>query len=163
MTVVDQLLVDRRELQAKIGVQAQTLLPAIYDHVAPGTQFSVGWVHMEPGATSKAHLHANSDIAIVVLHGYALTLTGPDLTPVHHRPGQVVWLRRGLIHAAVNLSDALPVGGLEIRGDTKFNQDTQLRPDLDRDVASRARTLQAEHADHLRGRRDLGQINASKS
>lgn len=137
----DVMLADRRVAVGRTGIQRQVLLPAIVDAVAPGCQFSLAWVDMPPGAVIAAHAHALSDIAIVVLGGNAATLAGHDLTPIPHGPGQILWLRAGLPHVAVNLSATTPVHGLEVRGRGHLDDDTLLLPELETLATRRAHAL----------------------
>ena len=86
---------------------------------------------MPPAAASRAHYHAYSEIVVVCVTGHAATLTGPELTPHFHGPGEFMYIPEGVVHVAVNLSDTGHLIAIEMRTDPEFNDDVVLTPEYD--------------------------------
>ncbi|MFI5537707.1 cupin domain-containing protein [Nocardia sp. NPDC051900] len=114
-----------------IGRQRQRLIPCITTETCGATGISAGMVNMAPGAMSKAHYHAHSEIVVVCLRGRAATLIGPELTPYFHGPGEFIYIPDGVVHVAVNLDDAEDLVAVEMRTDPLFNDDVVLTPEYD--------------------------------
>lgn len=117
-----------------IGRQRQRLIPCITTETCGATGISAGMVNMAPGAMSKAHYHAHSEIVVVCLRGRAATLIGPELTPYFHGPGEFIYIPDGVVHVAVNLDDAEDLVAVEMRTDPLFNDDVVLTPEYDAHV-----------------------------
>ncbi|WP_280264113.1 cupin domain-containing protein [Nocardia abscessus] len=117
------------------GRQRQRLTPCVTTETCGATGISAGMVTMPPGAMSKAHYHAHSEIVVVCLRGRAVTLIGPRLTPYFHGPGEFIYIPDGVVHVAVNLDEAEDLVAVEMRTDPLFNEDVVLTPEYDADVA----------------------------
>ncbi|QFZ20153.1 cupin domain-containing protein [Saccharothrix syringae] len=127
------------------GVRRQVPVRALHSEVAPVRQLGAGVVRMPAGHHTKPHVHPRSEIVVHVCSGVAASLCGPELRPVPHRPGSVVWMPPGLPHVAVNLDDTDDLVAFEVRADPTFERDTTLCPDLDRPAEERVRRLRHDH------------------
>lgn len=112
-----------------LSPQGQKLIPTITQDFCGAKGLSACMVVMPPGKTSKAHLHKNNEIIVIVIEGYAATLIGPEMEPVFHGPGEFIFIPDGIIHAAVNLSTEHRLVAIEVRTDPKFNEDVVLTPE----------------------------------
>lgn len=112
-----------------ISPQGQVLIPTITQEFCGAKGLSACMVVMPPGKTSKAHLHQNNEIIVIVIEGYAATLIGPEMEPVFHGPGEFIFIPEGVVHAAVNLSTVNRLVAIEVRTDPKFNEDVVLTPE----------------------------------
>jgi uncharacterized RmlC-like cupin family protein len=112
-----------------IGRQGQHLIPCVTQHTCGATGISAGQVNMAPGAVSKPHYHAHTEIVVVCLRGYAATLIGPELIPHFHGPGEFMYVPEGVVHVAVNLSESEDLVAVEMRTDPRFNDDVVLVPE----------------------------------
>lgn len=135
-----------RALAGVHGVQRQVLVRALHSDVAPVRQLGAGVVRMPGGHHTKPHVHTRSEIVVFICSGVAATLCGPDLRPVLHRPGSVMWIPPGLPHVAVNLDDRHDLVAFEVRADPTFEEDTTLCPDLDAVAGLRAGRLRRDFA-----------------
>ncbi|MBO0881287.1 MAG: cupin domain-containing protein, partial [Mycobacterium sp.] len=135
------VVVRQQESAAIVGPQSQRLTPCITSKVCGTTGISAGTVRMAPGAVSKAHFHAHSEIVVMCLRGHAATLIGPQLTPYLHGPGEFIYIPEGIVHVAVNLSDAEELRAVEMRTDPGFNDDVVLTPIYDELVPELAALL----------------------
>jgi uncharacterized RmlC-like cupin family protein len=140
------VVVRQQESAAVIGPQNQRLTPCITSKVCGTTGISAGTVRMPPGAVSKAHFHAHSEIVVMCLRGRAATLIGPQLTPYLHGPGEFIYVPEGIVHVAVNLSDTEELHAVEMRTDPGFNDDVVLTPTYDDRVPELAALLRHTHA-----------------
>lgn len=129
--------------------QGQMLTPLLHRGTAPVSGISAGSVVMPAGHWSRAHVHDRSEITVVVLEGWAVTLCGVDMEPFVHGPGSVIWVPAGVPHAAVNLSEDHRVVALEHRTDPEFNADVRLLSELDALVARRVPEVRAEYVTRL--------------
>jgi uncharacterized RmlC-like cupin family protein len=139
------------ESAAIVGPQNQRLIPCITSAVCGSSGISAGMVRMPPGAVSKAHYHARSEIVVMCLRGRAATLIGPQLTPYLHGPGEFIYVPEGVVHVAVNLSDTEELHAVETRTDPGFNDDVVLTPTYDgpvRELAALLRHTQASSWSH---------------
>jgi uncharacterized RmlC-like cupin family protein len=135
------VVVGHRESVGVVGPQDQRLVPCITSKACGTTGISAGMVHMPPGAVSKAHYHARSEIVVMCLRGCAATLIGPQLTPYRHGPGEFIYIPEGIVHVAVNLSDTEELHAVEMRTDPGFNDDVVLTPRYDGPVLELAALL----------------------
>lgn len=140
------VVVRQQESAAIIGPQNQRLVPCITSKVCGSTGISAGMVRMPPGAASKAHYHARSEIVVMCLRGRAATLIGPQLTPYLHGPGEFIYIPEGIVHVAVNLSDTEELHAVEMRTDPGFNDDVVLTPTYDSPVPELAALLRHTQA-----------------
>ena len=113
------------------GPQGQRLIPTITQDMCGTTGLSACMVFMPPGRIARPHLHARSDIIVIVIEGYAASLIGPELEPVFHGPGEFIFIPEGVMHVAVNLSTTKRLIAIEVRTDPKFNEDVVLTPEHD--------------------------------
>jgi uncharacterized RmlC-like cupin family protein len=135
------VVVRYEEVAAVMGPQNQRLVPCITSAMCGSTGISAGMVRMPPGAASKAHYHADSEIIVMCLRGHAATLIGPRLTPYFHGPGEFIYIPEGIVHVAVNLSDTEELHAVEMRTDPGFNDDLVLTPTFDGPVPELAALL----------------------
>jgi uncharacterized RmlC-like cupin family protein len=140
------VVVRHQESAAVIGPQNQRLIPCITSNVCGTTGISAGMVRMPPGAVSKAHFHAHSEIVVMCMRGRAATLIGPQLTPYLHGPGEFIYVPEGIVHVAVNLSDTEELQAVEMRTDPGFNDDVVLTPTYDNLVPELAALLRHTQA-----------------
>lgn len=139
-----------RTLSPSPGPQAQLLASAVTEEICGSQDLGSGYVVMTPGHYSRAHTHAESEIVVHVIVGWAATLYGDELEHAAiHGPGDGVYVPAGVPHAAVNLSSETEVRAVETRSDRHFNADVQQRPELDATVAERAADLQQRFASGL--------------
>lgn len=121
------------DMRAALSPQEQMLTPVITGSTAGARALSGGAVRMPPGAVSKVHRHARSEIIVAVLSGLAATVVWEDGRPrtLYHEFGQMCYVAAGVPHCAVNLSMTSEVVALEFRTDRDFNADVVLLPDLE--------------------------------
>ncbi|MCW2542381.1 MAG: cupin protein [Frankiales bacterium] len=134
------------ELLAEHTPQDQLLTPCVTQELAGAQRISAGMCLMPPSHQSRAHVHDDHEIVILVLDGHAATLWGWDLTPLTHGPGEFVFVPPGVPHVAVNLSETARVLAVEHRSDPNFNSDVRLLPELDeraKDIAVALRRREA--------------------
>lgn len=134
------------ELARTRGVQRQVLVRALHSGVAPVRQLGAGVVRMPGAHHTKPHIHPRSEIVVYVCSGVAASLCGPDLRPLLHWPGSVMWIPPGTPHVAVNLDDHDDLVAFEVRADPTFEEDTTLCPDLDPLAEHRVNQLRQEPA-----------------
>lgn len=140
------VVVRPQESATVIGPQNQRLVPCITSKVCGTSGISAGMVRMPPGAVSKAHYHARTEIIVMCLRGRAATLIGPQLTPYLHGPGEFIYVPEGVVHVAVNLSDTDELHAVEMRTDPGFNDDVVLTPTYDSPVPELANLLRHTHS-----------------
>ncbi|MEU7767369.1 cupin domain-containing protein [Nocardia sp. NPDC049190] len=128
-----------------LGRQRQRLIPCITQETCGASGISAGMVNMAPGAMSKAHYHAHSEIIVICLRGTAVSLIGPELTPYFHGPGQFIYIPEGVIHVAVNLDETEDLAAVEMRTDPLFNDDVVLTPEYDARVPDVVAELRRQH------------------
>jgi uncharacterized RmlC-like cupin family protein len=133
--------------KAIFGAQGQRLIPMITQTESGSTGLSSCMVYMPPGRAARAHLHAENDIIVTVLEGYAASLIGPDLEPVFHGPGESIFIPEGVMHVAVNLSTTNRLIALEVRTDPTFNNDVVPLPEYEERAAKAVARLQEQYAD----------------
>lgn len=114
-----------------VGPQGQRLIPTVTQEMCGCTGLSACLVLMPPGRSARPHVHARSDIIVMVLEGFAASLIGPNLEPVFHGPGEFIYIPEGVVHVAVNLSTHSRLIAVEARTDPKFNEDVVLSPEND--------------------------------
>jgi uncharacterized RmlC-like cupin family protein len=114
-----------------LGKQGQRLVPCVTRGVCGTEGISAGMVYMPPGARSKAHYHARSEIVVACVSGRAVTLAGPELTPHEHGPGDFLYVPENVVHIAVNPSATEPLVAVEMRTDPEFDDDVVLTPEYE--------------------------------
>ncbi|MFI6314962.1 cupin domain-containing protein [Nocardia fusca] len=139
-------VVSATDIQEVVGPQNQFLVPCVTSETCGAEAISAGLVNMPPGKVARAHYHAHSETIVVCTRGTAATLIGPDLVPHVHGPGEFLYIPAGVVHVAVNLSDADDLVALDIRTDPKFSEDLILTPEFDEPAAEIAARLQRERA-----------------
>jgi uncharacterized RmlC-like cupin family protein len=136
--------------EAVLGPQGQWLYPAVHDKIADIVALSSGVVRMAGHHAAKAHLHAESAITVYMptnVYGI-VSLVGPELLPIPHAPGSVIYIGAGIPHAGYNLG-AAEVELFECRTDKSFNTDTMPLPDLEPLLAERIAKIRSDHAQGL--------------
>lgn len=128
------------------GVQGQLLMPTIGQQSCGTTGLSACMVYMPPGRVARPHLHAKSDIVVMVLEGFAATLVGPELSPVFHGPGEFIYVPEGIAHVAVNLSTERRLVAVEARTEPTINSDVVLVPEVEDESAVIVSDLQKRFA-----------------
>lgn len=129
------------------GAQGQRLIPMITQDTSGSTGLSSCMVYMPPGRIARAHLHAENDIIVTVLEGYAASLIGPDLEPVFHGPGESIFIPEGVMHVAVNLSTTNRLIAHEVRTDPTLNDDVVPLPEYEEEAAKIATKLHRQYTD----------------
>jgi uncharacterized RmlC-like cupin family protein len=95
-----------------------------------------------PGGRGKAHLHANHETAIYILHGEAEMWYGERLQlhlVVH--AGDLLYIPAGMPHLPANRSDAEPCTAVVARTDPNEQESVLWLPALDRETVLCARHL----------------------
>lgn len=137
--------------EAVMGPQRQQLTVAVHSGLAPVRALSSGTVRMPGGHHALAHIHAESEIQVYVVRGRIASLVGPDLTPILHGPGSLLYIAPGVEHVGVNLDPYEPADLVEFRTDAAFNDDVVNLPGLDPLAETRVTQLRR---DYLLGRCD---------
>ncbi|MCR6488269.1 hypothetical protein M8542_36110 [Amycolatopsis sp. OK19-0408] len=137
--------------EAVMGPQRQQLTVAVHSGLAPIRNLSSGTVRMPGGHHALAHIHAESEIQVYVVCGRIASLVGPDLTPLLHAPGSLLYIAPGVEHVGVNLDPYEPADLVEFRTDPAFNADVVNVPGLDALAETRVTQLRR---DYLLGRCD---------
>jgi uncharacterized RmlC-like cupin family protein len=135
-----------RHLEPLDGAQGQFLTPTVVQAMNGSTGISACEVVMDPGKVARMHLHERNEIIVVVVEGFAATLTGPEMTPNLHGPGDFLYVPDGVIHTAVNLSPDHRLVAWEFRTDPHLNEDVVLTPELTERMMTAARELQQSFA-----------------
>jgi uncharacterized RmlC-like cupin family protein len=108
-------------------------------------QLSAGVVHMKGRHTAHAHRHDDTDVIVLLWkagRAGALTLYGDRLDQeIWQQPHQVLWIPRGVPHAAINPSRFTTIVAWEFRSRPVLGEDNQLLPDLEPIVSARRRAL----------------------
>lgn len=127
--------------------QGQPMVPLVsvdLDGTAT-TLLSAGVVRMRRGHASHAHCHDETDVIVLLWksgRAGALTLYGDGLEhEVWQRPGEALWIPRGVPHAAINPSRVRTVVAWEFRSNPVLGEDNQLREELEPIVTARRDTL----------------------
>ncbi|MFS8104205.1 cupin domain-containing protein [Lentzea alba] len=87
-----------------LSLQGNRIMPVVSRVLCGATEVSACYVNLPPGGSSKVHLHRNAEVVVVCLKGFAATLIGPELEPKEHGAGEFIFIPKGVVHAAVNLS-----------------------------------------------------------
>jgi uncharacterized RmlC-like cupin family protein len=128
-----------------MGPQRQQLTVAVHSGLAPIRTLSSGTVHMAGGHHALPHIHAESEIQVYVVRGKIASLVGPELTPLLHGPGSLLFIAAGMEHAGVNLDPYEPADLVEFRTDPAFNADVVRSPGLDALAETRVTELRREY------------------
>jgi len=131
--------------EAVMGPQRQQLTVAVHSGLAPIRTLSSGTVRMAGGHHALPHIHAESEIQVYVVRGRIASLVGPDLTPILHGPGSLVYIAPGVEHTGVNLDPHEPADLIEVRTDPAFNADLVRLPDLDALTETRVAQLRRDY------------------
>lgn len=114
-----------------VGKQGQRMLPCVTRAMCGTEGISAGMIYMPPGARSKAHYHARSEIVVACVCGRAVTLVGPELTPYVHGPGEFLYVPENVVHVAFNPSATESLVAVEMRTDPEFDGDVVLTPEYE--------------------------------
>lgn len=128
------------------GAQSQRLIPIITDSMCEVESLSAGLVVMAPLKIAKPHIHHHTESILYFTEGWFATLVGPDLTPMFHGPGDLLFIPEGLVHVGINLSAEFRAVALEVRTDPRFNSDVVVLPEFEKEVESVATRLQRQFA-----------------
>ena len=136
-----------RNLQPVISLQGQALLTCVSTATAGSRAIGAGVVIMPPSGMSKAHKHAEHELVVTIVDGWAATFLGEQLEDVSlHGPGDFIYIAAGTPHMAVNLSTEARMLAVEARTDPDFNGDVVLMPELDEMVSGRVTALREDFA-----------------
>lgn len=135
------------DVEAISSPQAQALQPMVTRCATGSAGISGAVVRMPPGGVSNAHMHAASEIVVVVLSGRAVTLAWEDgiPQPLSHGPGDMCFVPAGVPHCAVNLDEDAMVLGIEFRTNAEFTDVTVL-PELQEQAEALVPELRRRHA-----------------
>ena len=123
----------KRRLTAPHGLEVASLVTA---GDVPCGGISSGMVWLPAGLAAQPHLHADTDVIVLVSTGEAMTLWWDGharMYAIHHGPGEHLFIPRGVPHCGYN-PFAQAVVAHEFWSDARFGADVQLRPDLLPDV-----------------------------
>jgi uncharacterized RmlC-like cupin family protein len=137
--------VSSRNLQPVISLQGQALLTCVDTATTGSRAIGAGVVIMPPAGMSKAHKHAEHELVVTVIDGWAATFLGGQLEEVTIQgPGDFLYIAADTPHMAVNLSADTRVLAVEVRTDPEFNGDVVLMPELDELVSGRVTALRED-------------------
>jgi len=132
------LVLDPTQLADVMSRQGQPLTPVVTAGTVLANALSSAEVRMPPLHTSKAHVHHDTDIVLIITTGHATTLWWDQDGILHHLPqhaGQHLFLPRHIPHAAINPGRVQTIG-VEIRSNPNFSADNELLPHLDPQVTA---------------------------
>jgi uncharacterized RmlC-like cupin family protein len=140
-------LVSMHDAQPLMSRQGQPMVPLVsadLDGTAT-TLLIAGVVRMRRGHASHAHCHDETDVLVLLWKSGsvgALTLYGDGLEhEIWQRPGEVLWIPRGVPHAAINPSRVRAVVAWEFRSNPVLGEDNQPREEVEPIVTARRDTL----------------------
>lgn len=134
-------------IQPLMTRQGQLMAPLVSADVdgTEATLLSAGVVRMKRGHASRAHCHHDTDVIVLLWRSGrsgAVTLYGDRLEhAIWQRPGQALWIPRGVPHAALNLSRWRMVVAWEFRSNPVLGEDNHPLEELEPIVAVRRDTL----------------------
>lgn len=128
------------------GVQSQRLIPVVTNDVCDTEAISAGLVVMKPLKIAKPHIHRHTESILYFTEGWFATLVGPELKPIFHGPGDLMYVPENVIHVGINLSAEHQAIALEVRTDPSFNDDVVVQDDLVQRVNAIAKDLQQKFA-----------------
>jgi uncharacterized RmlC-like cupin family protein len=137
------MLVSMDRVQPLMSRQGQPMVPLVSaDILGMATALlSAGVVHMRRGHAARAHCHLETDVIVLVWKSGtagALTLYGDQLeNEIWQRPGEALWIPRGVPHCAVNPSRVKRVVAWEFRSSPVLGADNQLLEELEPIVTAR--------------------------
>jgi uncharacterized RmlC-like cupin family protein len=161
------MLVSMDHVQPLMSQQGQPMAPVVSADIVgtATTLLSAGMVHMRRGHTARAHCHRETDVIVLVWSSGkagALTLHGEQLeNEIWQRPGEALWIPRGVPHVALNPSRFKPIVAWEFRSSPILSADNQLREELEPVVKARhdslvgSRLLSRQFWPGLRRRRNV--------
>lgn len=138
-------VIETGSYETEISPQGHDNIPGVNDQTAGTTQLAANLVVMGPGVKAKGHIHHDHETIIFLLDGFAVTFMGPEQEPVIQRPGDFLFIPKGVEHLPANLSSTQPAVGLVCRSDPKFYESLELLPYIDDIVAKLLPELQAKH------------------
>jgi uncharacterized RmlC-like cupin family protein len=147
MMTMMPMLVSMDRVQPLLSQQGQPMAPVVSADILgmATTLLSAGVVHMRPGHAARAHCHLETDVIVLVWRSGkagALTLYGEQLeNEIWQRPGQALWIPRGVPHAALNPSLFRKIVAWEFRSSPVLNADNQLLEELEPIVTARREAL----------------------
>ncbi|WP_432854902.1 hypothetical protein ACQPXB_21165 [Amycolatopsis sp. CA-161197] len=125
----------------------------LYAPTVPTQQLAAGRILISGGRLLPARRDPIAESALILLSGYAAVLSGQSLRPLLPAPGDLIYVRRDLPYAVVNLSCNAAVLMLVVTTDRRFDSAAQPEPVLDAAVAARAAQLRSEHLERIAERR----------
>jgi uncharacterized RmlC-like cupin family protein len=137
------MLVSMDRVQPLMSRQGQPMVPLVSAEILgmATTLLSAGVVHMRRGHAARAHCHLETDVIVLVWKSGtagALTLCGDRLeNEIWQRPGEALWIPRGVPHAAVNPSRVKRIVAWEFRSSPVLSADNQLLEELEQIVSDR--------------------------
>jgi uncharacterized RmlC-like cupin family protein len=136
-------LVSMHHAQPLMTRQGQPMVPLVsadLDGTAT-TLLSAGVVRMRRGHAAHAHCHDDTDVIVLLWksgRAGALTLYGDRLEhEIWQRPGEALWIPRGVPHAAINPSRVRAIVAWEFRSNPVLGKDNQPREELEPIVTAR--------------------------
>lgn len=145
------MLVSMDRVQPLMSRQGQPIAPLVSADILgmATTMMSAGVVHMRRGHAARAHCHLETDVIVLVWRSGkagALTLYGERLEhEIWQRPGQALWIPRGVPHAAVNPSRVKKIVAWEFRSSPVLGADNQPLEELEPIVTARRAALTERH------------------
>lgn len=137
-------LIDIESARLSMTQQGQPMIPLLSADLRDTTTtlLSAGVVYMDGGHTSRAHLHAETDVVVLLWESGergALTVYGEHLEhEIWQLPQQALWIPRGVPHAALNPSRTERIVAFEFRSNPVLGNDNLLLPELDQVVSQYA-------------------------
>jgi uncharacterized RmlC-like cupin family protein len=141
------MLVSMDDVEPLMSRQGQPMVPLVSGDLdgTATTLLSAGVVHMQGGHASRAHCHDETDVIVLVWRSGrsgAITLYGEELEhEILQRPGEALWIPRGVPHCAVNPSRSKRIVAWEFRSNPILGVDNQLRAELEPIVTARRAVL----------------------
>ncbi|MEW2507651.1 hypothetical protein AB0878_45045 [Amycolatopsis sp. NPDC047767] len=125
----------------------------LYAPTVPTEHVSAGRLLIPGNRHLPVQRDRSAETALVLLSGYAAVLSGRSLRAALPSPGDLVYVRRNLPYAVVNLSRNAAVLMLEVTTNPGFWSALEPVPELEPAVVSRAEQLRADHFERITHRR----------
>ncbi|QYN18915.1 hypothetical protein [Amycolatopsis sp. DSM 110486] len=125
----------------------------LYAPAVPTSHVSAGRLLIPGNRHLPVHRDPAAETALVLLSGYAAVLSGRSLRPMLPAPGDLVYVRRNLPYAVINLSRNAAVLMLAVTTDPRFWSALEAVPDLEPTLLARAEQLRTDHFERITHRR----------
>ena len=132
--------------ETSYGPQGQRIITVASNELCGSEHMSAGLVVMPPLKVARVHMHYVHESILFFTEGWFATLLGPELRPIFHGPGDVLFIPENIIHVGINLSDTHNAVLLEVRSESDFHDDIIVQTHLEAKVEKIAVDLQKKFA-----------------